>query len=107
LAPIGSRKIGDVMSEFKQVAGQRHLGRQRLMVGSGLLGFAPVIEVGENAPFLQRLNLLNDGVGNLFHNFKKLIPPTRGIRKDDQEECGRLAAPIGLQRRFDAEDVRP
>jgi hypothetical protein len=61
---------------------------------SGLLGFAPVIEVGENAPFLQRLNLLNDGMVNLLRNLKESIPPARCISKDDQEESGRLAAPI-------------
>ena len=59
-----------------------------------LLRFAAEVEIGEDAPLLQRLNELNDGVGNPACSAQKLVPLAGGIRQDDHEEHCRFAAPI-------------
>jgi hypothetical protein len=77
-----------------------------MLIDSGLLGLAAEIEVGQNPPLFQWLNLLTDGLRNLIGRLQYLIPPARGIREYDQKENGRLALPIGAQRRRNAQDVR-
>jgi hypothetical protein len=70
-----------------------------------LLGLGAVVEIRQNAPLFQRLNLKYDGILNPIGHIQEMLPPTRGVRQQDPEENRRLAGPIIAQGMTDIDDV--
>ena len=99
-------QIRKVLSKLEQVVGEGHPLRNGRLIELSLFGLAPEIEVGQHAPLLERLKLLNDGVGDLVGDLQKPIAPSGGISEDHHEEHGRFSAPIVPKRRHDADHVR-
>jgi hypothetical protein len=72
-------QIGKVLGKFEQVVVKRHASCQSRLIEFGLLGLAPEIEVGKNAPLFQGLHVANDGFGYLVTNFQELITAAGGV----------------------------
>ena len=53
-------EIRNLLSEFEQIMGVSHRSRPCWFLDFGLLALCQEIEVGQNAPFFERSNLLDD-----------------------------------------------
>jgi len=99
-------QIGKMLGQFEQIVGKRHPLCQGRLVELGLLRLAAKVEIGEDAPLFQWLNLLDDSLFDAVADAQKLIAPAGKIGEDHHEENGRFPAPVVPERGNDIDHVR-
>ena len=99
-------QIAKMLGQFEQIIGKRHPLCQGRLVEPGLLRLAAEIEIGEDAPLFQWLNLLDNSLFDAVADTQELIAPAGKIGEDHHEENGRFSAPVVPERRNDIDHVR-
>lgn len=99
-------QIGKMLGQFEQIVGKRHPLCQGRLTELGLLRLAAEVEVGENSPLFQWLNLLVHGLFDAIADAQKLIALAGKIGEDHHEENGRFSAPVAPERGNDIDHMR-